>query len=235
MAELNITFAGICTSIYDTVPGVPLRVVLPDASAVRFGFVRIPGPDGHLHNVGYYLMPHIALARDRVLGGRCLPLTASYLEILNAKSQKLCVQNAGFRLAEFKTNVELSPQVVFEGLAMAYFDIFGGRVWTDGKGDEARVLRVSIKTDGTPKIAIKPLPGTILPQDVTKTIETHELHVTNLDIDGGVEDTHFDFLGNYLVTRRGIPRQLDKLTPGMPPEPKALTLAHLGERLKALG
>jgi hypothetical protein len=139
----------------------------------------------------------------------------------------------GYSLTSFKKDIRLSSEVVFEGLAMAYFDILGGRVWTDGRDDEPRVTRVSVRTEGKPIVSIAPLAGTTMP--VNETLETDELYVTNLDFDAPSEDTHFDFLGNYLVAKGGIPLVLDERTPGMPIEPNRLTMAHLGERLKAFG
>jgi len=235
VGELNITFSGICTQLHNIVPGVPLRTVLPDASAIRFGIIRIPDSLDHFHNVSYYLMPHLAMVRDRVIGGRSHLLTGHYLRVVNARPQPLCRTAGGFSLTEFHPNARLAPDVVFEGNAAAYFDIFGGRVWSQGTGDEPRVTRVSIKTEGTPRISISPLPGTVMPVELETEVESCELYVTNLDLEPATEDSSFDFLMNYLVTKGGIPKQLSQRTPGMPSEPARLTMAHLGEKLKALG
>jgi hypothetical protein len=235
VGELNITFAGVCTSIYNIVPGVPMRTVLPNALAVRFGAIKIPGADGHLHNVEYYLMPHLPMIRDRLRGGNHLPLTGYYLTVSNAKPQPFCRTPGGFSLGEFVKDVALDPDVVFEGNAAAYFDVFGGRVWTEGNKEENLITRVCIRTEGTPRISITPLPGTIMPLDAEPSIETDELYVTNLDFEAATEDAPFDFLLNYLVAKGGIPKVLSRRTPGLPPEPKRLTMIHLGERLKALG
>lgn len=234
MAELNITFAGTCVNLFDIVPGVPMRTVLPNAMDIRFGAVKIPSDPG-LRDAAYYMMPHIPIARDRVVGGNHRILTGSYLRILNAKNQKLCRTPGGFSLSQYVKDFALNPLVVYEGYAAAYFDIFGGRVWTEGREGGAKTTRVSIKTEGTPVISVCPLPGTILPLELEGPIETHELHITNLDLEAATEDTHFDFLLNYLVAKGGIPRVLERRTPGMPSEPKELTMLHLGQRLKALG
>ena len=236
MGELNITFSGICVGIHRIVPGVPLRVVLPDALAVRYGKIRIPLDDGHLHDVEYYLMPHVARIRDRMMGGRHMPLNGSYIRLLNARDQPYCIDDAGgYRLSEFDTHVALDSNVVLEGNAQAYFDVLGGRVWTEGEGNDPRTLHVCIRTDGKPRIGITPLPGAVEPLELETEIDTEELYITNLDVEAAVEDTPFDFLLNYLVAKGGIPKELNRRTPGLPAEPAALTMKHLGERLRALG
>lgn len=237
MGELNITFSGICVSLHSgIVPGVPMRTVLPNALAVRFGVVKIPDQDNFLHNVTYYLMPHLAIAKDKIVGGRARLLTGQYFVVTNAKDQPLCRDgNGGFSLNEFAPSVQLAPDVVYEGNALAYFDIYGGHVWTEGGGDDARVTRVAIKTNGTPRLRISPLPGNVEPWGGDTEIETEELYISNLDVEAATEDYQFDFLMNFLVAKGGIPQKLSKRTPGMMADPKPLTLHHLGERLKALG
>ncbi len=235
MGELNITFSGACVNLFGIVPGVPMRTVLPNAIAIRFGVIQVPWRGDQIRNAEYFLMPHVAQARDQQFGGSPLPLMGYHLTVSNAKAQPFCRDTRGFSLYEFLPDLKLSSSVVFEGNAMAYFDIFGGRVWTEGSGIfEPRLTRVCIKTEGTPKIRLTPLPGNILPVPVPE-IETSELWVTNLDLEPAVEDTSFDFLLNYLVAEDGIPLRLSKRVPGMPDEPPRLTLIHLGERLKALG
>lgn len=236
MGELNITFSGICVSLHSgVVPGVPMRTVVPNALACRFGVIRIPDKDNFLYNVYYYLLPHVAIASDQIIGGRQIYLTGQYITVTNAKEQPFCRDEGGFSLNEFKPDVQLDPDVVFEGNAMAYFDVFGGRVWTEGEGDEARVTRVAIKTNGTPRVRISPLPGNVIPWEADTAIETNELYISNLDIEAATEDFQFDFLLNFLVAKGGIPQQLSKRVPGMTPDPKSLTLNRLGEKLKAMG
>lgn len=236
MGELNITFSGICVGIHNIVPAVPLRVVLPDASALRFGMIQIPMDDGHPHDVEYYLMPHVAMIRDRLTAGRQMPLEGSYIRVLNAREQPYCCESAGeYRLSEFVSGLSYDSNVVLEGNAMAYFDIRGGRVWTEGEGNEPRTLHVCIRTEGKPRIGISPLPGAVAPVELETEIDSEELYITNLDVEAAVEDVSFDFLLNFLVAKGGIPRALNRRTPGLPAEPAALTMTHLGERMRALG
>ena len=234
MGELNITFSGACVNMFGIVPGVPMRTVLPNALAVRFGVIQVPWLGDQIRNAEYYLMPHLALLRE---GRFATPtfLTGYHLTVTNARTQMLCREGQGFSLYEYLPDLELAANVVFEGNAMAYFDIFGGRVWTEGSGIfEPRVTRVCIKTEGTPRISVTALPGNILPVPFP-LIETNELFISNLDYEPALEDASFDFLLNYLVSRDGIPVRLSKRVPGMPEEPTELTMIHLGQRLKALG
>lgn len=238
MAELNITFAGICTHFHDVVPGVPMRAVLPNAMGVHMGEIQIPQP-GNLppHIRSYYLMPHVAYVRDKASGGIGTVLEGRYLKVLNAKGNGLIWDRGGFSLAEFIHDFGYSQEVVLGGNAACYFDIFTGKTWTEGKDDEPRITRVRMETDGTPILSISPLPGS-LPDPVADgeyPIETYELIVTNLDFDPACEYSSFDFLLNYLVAQGGIPKILAKPTPGMPDVPQKLTAIKLGEKLKALG
>lgn len=249
MGELHIRFSGICVSLHrGVVPGVPMRTVLPNALQVRFGIVRIPSDDGFLHNVEYYLMPHLAVGTEQLLVGTPYQFNGQYIRVLNAKDQPLCRADGGYSLTEFKPDVQLDPDVVFGGNALAYVDIFGGRVWTEQESEQhPATTHVVVKTHGTPRVGIWSLPGNVQPwagdttanapirESIETAIETNELYISNLDLEGAAEDFQFDFLLNFLVARGGIPQQLSKRTPGMTGEPKALTLNRLGERLKALG
>lgn len=237
VAELHITFAGVCIHLHGVVPGVPMRTVLPDATSARVGVIRIPTEGNGAETVKYYSMPHVAIIRDKLTGGRHLHLPGAYLRVINAREQPLVVEPTGeYRLIDYSPRVELDSSVAYRGIAMAYFDIMGGRVWTEGKGDDQpRVTHVVIRTDGRPKLRITPLPGAVLPMDLLTTVETEELHVTNLDFEASTEDTSFDFLLNFLVAQGGIPRELAQRTPGMPPVPKDLVWRRYGQRLKALG
>lgn len=238
MAELNITFAGICTHFHDIVPGVPMRAVLPDAMGVHFGEIWIPQPNNlPAHKAEYYLMPHVAYVRDKVKGGTGKILNGRYLKVVNAKGNRLTWDPGGFSLTEFMRNFGFSQEVVFGGNAAAYFDIFNGTTWTDGKDNEPRTTRVRMETEGTPILSISPLPGSLPDANVDGEypIDSNELIVTNLDFDPAIEYQSFDFLMNYLVAQGGIPKLLSKPTPGMPEDPQKLTFIKLGEKLKALG
>jgi len=235
VCELNITFSGICTHLYDVVAGVPMRSVLPIATGVEFGVLTMA--DGWSKDpLFYYLMPHVAKVRDgsgpaaweRLLAG-------NYIRVTNAKDQKFRRTHGGFKLSDYVENVHLSSDVVFGGRAMAYFDILGGRVWHEGgAGDDPSTTHVSISTDGPPEISITPFFTTPLPFAETRIVQ-NELFVTNMDVYPAGEDSQFDFLKNYLVVSGRLPVQLMKPTPGLADNPTPMTLRRLGERLKGLG
>ena len=237
MGELNIMFSGICVSLHSgVVPGVAMRTVLPNALSVRYGMVEIPGDADLPRKVEYYLMPHMATAKVSPLGGFLGNLTGQYFRVLNAKDQPFCRAPGGFSLNEFQPNVQLDYDVVFAGNALAYFDVFGGRVWTDQETDQhPATTHVVIKTHGTPRIGVWPLPNSMQPWEGDPVIETDTLYISNLDMESVSEDFQFDFLLNFLVARGGIPWRLSKRTPGMTGDPEELTTQRLGERLKALG
>jgi len=244
--ELNITFAGICTHFDDIVPGVPMRTVLPNALSVRFGEVWIPEPDNQPpRRASYYLMPHVAYIQDQLLSGppkQCgLPqvLDGRYLKVVNATGERLHFANkAGFSLSEFVPHFHFDEDVVLGGYASCYFDIFHGCAWTEGTGNDPRITKVRMETDGTPILAISRLPGaapSACGDYYEVKVPSGELYVSNLDYDTATEYRNFDFLFNYLVAEGGIPRILKQPTPGMPRDPSGLTMRYLGEKLKALG
>ena len=236
MGELIISFQGVCVSLFDVVPGVPMRTVLPDAMAIRYGAVRIPmGLESSPRDVEYYTMPHIAIIRESLQHSQNFELRGQYLKVVNAKSQPLCREPGGYSLSQFKEGVRLSANVAFEGNAAAYFDIHGGTVWHEGGPDEPITTHVSIKTEGTPLLSISSLPGSLSRYETVQPVNTGTLYVTNLDMQASVEDTQFDFLLNYLIAEGGIPKTLTERTPGMTRQANSVTHTHLGERLKAFG
>lgn len=233
MGELKIKFSGICTHLYCVVPGVPMRSVLPIATGVEFG-VLTPAYRPCDEPMFYYLMPHVAKVRDGSGPGAWEHiLTGNYIRVTNAKDQQFRRTKGGFKLTDYVKDVNLSADVVFRGRAMAYFDIFGGRVWHEGGADEPSTTHVSISTDGPPEISITPFFDTPLPSTETRIVQD-ELSVTNMDVYPAGEDSQFDFLKNYLVVAGGLPTQLMKPTPGLG-DPTPLTLRRFGERLKGLG
>jgi hypothetical protein len=252
VAELNITFAGICTHLDGVVSGVPMRTVLPNALSVRFGELWIAElVNQSPRRAEYYLMPHVPYISDSPIWGRpprpCgLPrvLDGRYLKIVNATGDGLhFARKEGFSLTEFVFDFELDDDVVLGGRAACYFDVFHGCAWTEGTGNDPRITRVRMETDGPPRLAISRLTGSA-PSACGEYYEidiqpnaagAYELFVTNLDYDTATEYRNFDFLFNYLVAEGGLPTMLKKPTPGMPRDPSQLTMKYLGEKLKALG
>lgn len=242
--QLTVTISGVCVNVFDYVPGVPMRTVLPDAMSVRFGSLLMPGDNKDYIDVSYYLMPHVATVRTSLLGGGQSigvgtengQLFGSYISVLNAKPQPFVrvAPEDGYKLGDYASQVHPSPDVVLNGRALAYFDCFGGTVQTLGSGNEPRTAQVTIVTEGTPRVSITSLPGTSTPVDSTP-FETNELYISNLDLEPATEDAEFDFLLNYLVTQEGIPRVLTRRVPGLSPQPREFSLERLGERMRSLG
>ena len=234
---LNITFAGTCVHLHDLVPGVPMRTVLPRALEVHFGTIWIPeGDPCQPQPAMYYLLPHVPWIRTAATGDVGWMLNGQYLRIVNAVGPYEPDLSNTFSLSHYVRKAELDEGVVFGGNAACYFDTSHGKVWTEGSGNEPRVTRVQVQTDGTPILHVAPLPGAypaVEAHDIP--IKTNELFVTNLDFDPACEYRNFDFLLNYLVVKGGIPKVLTRRVPGMTPESQSVTLQRLGLRLKALG
>ena len=238
MGSLTITFRGICVHFHGIVPGIPHRVVLPNASAVRFGIVRLP-PDllEPAKEVAFYTMPHLAVMGELSPEGLTQLLNGSRVEVANAVGPDFSwTEGPEFAIAQYVPQFAFSEEVVFGGNAACYFDVFKGHGHSEGTGNEPRITVVEIETDGPPRIRITPFQQSnveVPPRE--ETINSGQLIVSNLDIDPSVEDGPFDFLLNYLVARNGIPTVLKERTPGMPLNPPALTLHDVGEKLQDLG
>lgn len=237
MATLNILFSGICCHFHDVVPGVPMRAVLPNATAVRFGMVNLPpDPIQPLFDpwVDYYLMPHVPFVTD---GTTTKMLAGRHLQVLNPSlDQGFSWVPGGYPLTRFVNDFAFSEDVVLNGNAACYFDVFYGNASTVGSGVAARSTWVQMETDGPPLLKMTPFPGTP-PLGLDETpwpIDGDNLWVSNIDYDGSTEDTPFDFLLNYLVARGGIPKQLDKRTPGLT-NPRDTAMKDIGVKLEQLG
>lgn len=235
LQELTITFAGICTHFYNVVPGVPMRTVLPDASAARFGVLRMPANDPSDPDVmiSYLLMPHVPLFND---GSKVTVIAGAGLRILNAVGDRPQRPDSGFLITDYVHNFAYSENVVLNGSAAGYFDISAAKsVTTAVSPSGTRTTVVVIKTEGTPLLQITPFPGSLMKDELQRPIGSGQLWVTNNDYDPQVADINFDFVLSYLVARGGIPKQLKVRTPGLPPNPTLLTSAGVGTLFQSLG
>ncbi len=237
MATLSILFSGISCQFHGVVPGVPMRAVLPNASAVRFGMVNVP--DDRVvppidRWVDYYLMPHVPFVTD---GTTPKMLAGAHLQVLNPSTDQgfSFVPGDGYSLTRFVKDFAFSEDVVLNGNAACYFDVFYGKATTVGSGVAARSTLVTMETDGPPLLKITPFPGSPMAIDETPwEISEGNLWVSNIDYDASTEDRPFDFLLNYLVARGGIPKQLRQLTPGLI-NPTDSTMEDIGDELIRLG
>ncbi|HEY0156475.1 MAG TPA: hypothetical protein VGF28_04205 [Thermoanaerobaculia bacterium] len=246
--KLTINFAGICTHFrHGVAAGVPHRVVLPDATNFVTGLLNVekaPAPDQG--QVLYYLMPHYA--QLELLGGPEIHvpsltgtggpavrngdiLAPIRLQVVNAVDQKL--EYAGEELTrsltEFVPDYTFSTDVVLNGRAACYFDVYGGRVSSYTVSGGASQTRVEMRTDGIPELLVTPLASSGGPvrshrlQLLSDTrIDEVTLWVKNLELaDAGQLDEQkgaFDYLFHYLTARGGIPQTIRKVTPGMQPD-----------------
>jgi hypothetical protein len=239
--KLTIRFAGICTHFrYGAAAGVPHRVVLPDASRFVTDLVTVaeaPAPAPVL----YYLMPHFA--QLEVEGGQVSLNVPPFeqagslavkngdvvigirLQVTNAIDREMSyADEATPKLASFIHRYTLSTDVVLNGRAACYFDLYGGKVHSCVVKGGARQTFIEITTDGPPELLVTPLaPSTssitaarLLLGDepevklIVKNLEVEDRE-RKLDHQGGA----FDFLLHYLTATGGIPRSFKSLTPGM--------------------
>jgi hypothetical protein len=237
MGSLTVHFRGICVHFpHGHLQGIPHRVVVPDAKALRFGAVETPGR----HEVGYALPPHfpVLLAKDVDLTTQTGKHGPIGIGGLIKKGIHLSVENSGAgvsygcgsfdadvpKITYFVGQVPFSPEVVLNGAASCYFDVSGGVVDVDHKDSDPTKsivgVRITIETTGPPVLLVSQLSDATAPAPVPTRIELPagdaELIVGNVDSgrgEGGADGV--DFLLNFLVLQGGIPdRIIQPLLPG---------------------
>ncbi|HEY0143834.1 MAG TPA: hypothetical protein VGF48_23305 [Thermoanaerobaculia bacterium] len=232
--KVSIMFGGICSHFQRVVPGIPHRVVLPNATSVHFGLVRTQngfvqtekGPvptETKQGSVGsYYLLPHFPVLLvpgvDRsewptvkgVIEGGVIS-SGARLEIVNALDREVTYDDSYYQfvrsIREFLPDYQFSNEVVLGERAAAYFDLFAGRVYgqpEDG-GTGATTVVVEIHTDGPPALRVTPFGG--LSSEI-RHLTSPYLKVLNTDVDPPNEDASYDFLLHYLTSNRGMPQLL---------------------------
>ena len=242
MSELTINFHGICVNFRNILPGIPHRVVLPDAMAVRFGTVSLATqPDAP--PAAYYLLPHNAFLRpektSEIAGDHTRVLDGVHLQILNPSKVQPSIDPVGltpYSLQHYVPSTSTySEEVVMGGRAAAYFDLYEGAVETKATLAGAQYTSVTIETDGPPQLRTTTFPGS--PGGVRSevlTIDAPVLTIANMDFDVPDEDDNVDFLLNYLVARDGIPRFLERPVPGLGNDPVSVTAERIALRLEGL-
>jgi hypothetical protein len=246
MVNLEIHFRGVCTHFHHNfVPGVPHRVVLPNATAVNTGVLGWPIEDPTEWK-SFFLMPHVPVLSldqpetwpfppDELFEKTGHLVTPSRMEILNATDSGIsypppdAVEGSGSflsltpQLTTFFPQYVPSNDVLTGGRASAYFDLYAGEIIGHTDVADERVL-ASLTTDGPPKLRVSPLatvdrtanPRTYtLPTVTSGGLEHVVLYVGNLGIGCADGISNFDFLLHYLTAQMGIPRNLAAPTPGM--------------------
>ncbi|HEX7680614.1 MAG TPA: hypothetical protein VF713_20945, partial [Thermoanaerobaculia bacterium] len=218
MAILNVTFKGISTHFRDVVPGVRHRTVLPNATALRFGYVHL----GWLGaNLPFYSLPHFpmlltppGIPRPKVAGiiDDGAIYMGTHLKVVNEVGDGVEYAPSydnGFSLMAYTPQYSYSDDVVFGGKAGCYFDAQSGIVDTvQASPDLAQNMKIVIITDGPPQLQVTPFSYrptrakttyVTLQNDPTISGEVYDLTVANLDICPHHDDVQFDFILNYLT------------------------------------
>lgn len=253
METLQITFSGVCTHFRDVAPGVPHRVVLPDATAVHFGYVHLPW-QGVGTSVPYYLLPHFPLILGLTSSG---PITVpgviddgvvydgATLQIVNAIGDQ--VEHTSFdetpSITQFVPQYNYAEDVVLGGRAGCYIDVLTGTVSTiPALSDLAPShIMIEMQTDGPPVLQVTPFRSrATAAKVVTVTLEKkagascYQLTVGNMDFDSGDTVQNFDYLLHYLTARGGIPKVITGATPGMTPDPPRQSESDIARALQGL-
>lgn len=260
MGTVNVTFMGICTHFRDTVPGIPHRVVLADASAFRFGIaVLVPnlhpdlGAASTPNQATYFLMPHFAIVRTPSADvQQALNITGVmengnifsgvHLTIPNAVGAGVSYEPSYQTVPLLTTYMEdyaYSPEVVLGGQAGIYFDLYSATIGAFPGVDLAVDVTATIETDGPPELLATPFfrgaPHRISlvagGQDPDAPVE---LVVANQGMDCETQENSYDFLLHYLTNRTGIPRRLIAQPPGIDPTLTPFTQPILNDAANVL-
>lgn len=230
--EVTIEFRGICTHFFNTVPGIPHRVVLPQADAFLLGSIDVGG-----HRTRYSLPPHLChvhtpgatpINGPGIVGG--LIIAGVRLQIANAiRSENIVTEGIGIpSLSDFAFNYRYSDDVVLGGRARCYFDLSHG---TFGVGDEGQDLHgvAVVTTDGPPRLRIERFAG-------GPSLEVPvgpRLIVGNTSL--SCKDASLDFLLHLLTAEGGIPEELPRepfgFYPGMAVASRERLIERFGELL----
>ena len=222
MPTIQIFFNGVAVHLIGAVPGVPCRIVLPDATASylyedsvlerHFTSLQWENPDG-THNVVPFFREYFTVGN---------PVTPQDFKLDPSMG---CL----YHLDNWVANLQLSSEVIYAGRTALYFDIFYGTLachqdpkskalytsLTIDTGDNPFLIRVPFHYASFDFDPIPPIPQPWpFPPGVTS------LSVANMS--DGCRGSKNDFALSFLVTRGGIPKGLKDL-PGQdstpPPTP----------------
>lgn len=249
MGSITITFRGICTHFHHGhIPGVPHRVVLPDAAALRFGEIRMPSK-GPLQptEATYYTLPHFPFLHRHPLFDDAppglpldgLPLFGATVRVVNAIEQEMRYgpdfESRIRSLRDFVPDFEPSKEVVRGERAAAHVDIHGGEVSVIGY--DVPIVTVRIETDGPPLLEIVPFRRVQFFENREIQFDTDDAAITiaNLEIDRPDDAPQYDYILHYLNDRRGVPVKLTQALPGMSDHPTPIDFAGVAKALEKLG
>lgn len=258
---LTIKCLGICTHFrYGVVAGVPHRIVLPDTTSIRSGFLTVQDIPETNPPILYYITPHFPTFRlepatcDLTIPGLMemgYLRTGVRMQILNAKETEVSYLDDGVgSLTDYVPNYNFSSDVVLNGRASCYFDLYGGNVAAEEDRYGARRAVITMTTDGPPVLLVSPLipAANASPDQGAKSYRINlasdsdptdlTLHVRNVETLAEVSDEQaaggYDYLLHYLTARGGIPQTIATGTPGMPATPVSATAKQIACSMKGL-
>lgn len=254
--HLTIETHGICTHFtHGVVSGVPHRVVLPNATHIQSQTIAV----GHHAPVLYYLVPHFP--QLEVPGGPDLTagellrhgdvLLGARLQVINCIDRRIEYVHTGKgpHLSEYDPDYAISGDVVLQGRAACYFDVYGGVVTyhPPQRPDGAGFISIRMRTDGPPELLVTPLAqwSELAPEahrvplgESTDDASPVTLKVRNVELARELPADEsfgkFDFLLHYLTARGGIPASIVKPTPGMGDHPEPVTPERMATALREL-
>jgi hypothetical protein len=242
MGQLTVEFSGVCTHFHHNyVPGIPHRVVLPDARSAIPGFLTGPFVGGSIDDpsawLPYFLMPHVPIialdpppadplftfATPGLIDEKGHFITPCRLEVVNASGTGISYPDGSFmtvpQLTTYFAAYVPSDDVIRNGRASAYFDISSGEIRATVNVSEIGVT-ATIDTDGPPRLRISAFSAVGLPiPEIVKDLPEVSGKTTLLFGNNGLvcEDgrSQYDFLLHYLTSQQRIPRALTTTPPGL--------------------
>jgi hypothetical protein len=228
MAAIRIYFQGVAVHLIGVVPGVPCRVVLPDATASyiyedevldrHFTSIQWASSDGTQNSVPFF--------REWFTVGN--PVTPQDFKLDPSMA-------ALYHLDHWVPNLQLSSEVIYAGRTALYFDIFYGTLachYMEPSG--ALFTSLTVDVTGDPFLIRVPFHYASFDFDPTPPMPqpwpmpSDDISVVNMGT--GCRGSRNDFALSFLVTRGGIPRGLKDLpgqNGGPPPLlPKGSFAAH---------
>lgn len=230
MGQLTFAFHGVCTHFRKIVPGIPHRVVLPNAGALQYDTVFVESLQLRLY---YYAMPHLATFRivngeqSRLNVGRALVRGDVFdgvrIEVANPLGHEMIYDSTYEdnikHLQDYVPNYSYSDEVVQNGRAACYIDLHAARMVKAFVDGQATTVTATILTDGAPALHVTPFfnsPQILHRLQLADDPEANvHLQVHNFSALCEHVDSNFDFLLHYLTAKGGIPRVLTKPTPGL--------------------
>lgn len=252
--NLIVETHGICTHFrYGVVSGVPHRIVLADTTHIQAGTVAI----GDSGPVLYYLIPHfphleVVEGAELSIPGLLLDghiIGGARLQVLNCVEQGIDYTDADAvnapRLTTFYPGYIPSNDVVLNGRASCYFDVYGGSVAyvRPEKRGRPGFMRITMQTYGPPELLVTPLAQSATAHRVQIPAPAHPkapivLKLKNAELKREIRAEEelgaYDFMLHYLTARGGIPATLASKTPGMPKTLHWVTRERMAQALTDL-